>query len=428
MSAIEHRFFGRDSEIGWLLSQVWDIRHSFDCPRVVLVHGPKGGGKRSLFKMALRRIREDPAARPAAVFSNLLEQPSHSLESFAQLLLNSGSCSGVPRTQPDLPSEEDRKAGSVDRDQVMKSYRPQGRMSFFDDVAGPLGAKQNRELTMRFVEGLSDWMAVMPQGLQTHPKMRLVFVLADFDELPVPYRSWLGNSLATALYETAGIPPQVYLLSGQKSWEDGKQADYWMLPPAAFAQSAIRPLERSACIEWLKSLSREPEGVDELLDATDGLPGRIAQILHNGKQFEPNGGTEHDGLLSALPARQRRWLHAAALLEPISPEGLCVLLGREEGNLAFTWLYGEANLPGLKAFVLSGKEHVSLSDGTRKAIVDFASRMRPVRHRDFLDRMRIHQSLRRKVPSEADRARLRQLAAMQPFDLSIVQEVFSEDE
>ncbi|MBC2594989.1 hypothetical protein H5P28_12045 [Ruficoccus amylovorans] len=418
MLTTDKKIFGRKIEATSLLEKGWDIQHPRDCPRVVLLHGPPGSGKRTLLELISRQLWEEPGAYPAALFSNLHFKYPGRVETAARILLESGISPRFPQVRPTFPK--------LPAPEAIRGSRPLPPLYQQAEFASlpeqePTGSHGYESLTRHFLDGLLPWVKSIPLPVPA-ARFRIIFLLADFDQFPAAFQTWVGTSLARALNQNVELPPQVYLLSGMESWEEGKQADPWMLPPAAFTQSPIQPLGREACAEWLMACGRPVENADHLLEETDGMPGRIAELLNG--SFTPDISTEDTtDNWDRLSARQRRWLHAAALLEPVSLEGLSVILGRTEGSSAFDWLYRKAALPGLSAFPLDGQSRISITEQARRQIIERSGQKVPILHQSFKERARLHAEVRRKVPAADARARLRQLVALQPFVVSTIQEI-----
>ena len=144
------------------------------------------------------------------------------------------------------------------------------------------------------------------------------------------------------------IVGSAYLQTGPIAWEQGNEADSWQVHPAALRQLELPRLTHCDCEQWLSELGHEDrELVDLLYEETEGVPARIEallaqedflNILSNSRVFSQ---TEP---LSQFSAKQRRWLHAAAMQAKCSRETLQMLIGKVEIQDAIDWFDQELQL------------------------------------------------------------------------------------
>ena len=288
-----------------------------------------------------------------------------------------------------------------------------------DPGGGPL-AKQ-------FSDCLAGWL----KPLIEDPRMaRLLFVLEDFERYAPPIKQWVGGNLRAALQGNRTLPPVLFLLTGLKNWREADLEAYWEIPKEARFGIEIGPLSRASCIEWLEAEGVPADWVDVLLELTEGIPASIQKWLRDRGQLEQMVMKEDINyeFHVYLSAKERRWVHAAAIAERVSRESLQVLLGREESESAFAWLSEECPVDEIRGVKSGGQEAIILKNSFRGRVLKYASGQTPLRNREFREKYALYAEVAERVPSADHRLNLRQLVAVQPFNPSLIKEVFRSHE
>jgi len=427
-------FFGRGQELGWLRRQLFPSLEPSDATPILLVHGYQEIGKSALVRAFAEQSLAEGSRQPAAAFWWEGPVRAATLSQFGDALLKTG-WSTLSELQANR-SILSRGLGSVSTpSQSMEpakvaAYTKDG--SAADIERNPLVtlAEEESFLARKFGKMLLDWLE--PRGGRAKVAgldalFRLVFIFDAFESYPTAVKNWLGRHLLPALHADPRFPRSCILLTGRQSWEEGEQADYWESHPGSFKQMLLGPLDRFACEEWLQAAGKPLSLVDILLEESEGVPGRIQRILTFDRYLEKKRDepAQAEGLLSGYDARQRRWLHAAAMSRLVHRELLQVLLGRIDAEKAFQWLRDQETLCWRDS--RAGEEVLALKESARDEIIRRVTSKVPARHREFLEKANVLTQVISKVDSFEKREYLRHLTPIQPFNRELIREVFGEN-
>ena len=271
--------------------------------------------------------------------------PNHSVVRFSELLLE------VAKSKRALISEADPTLHVVVSSQALEGVLPEVEDSVCEtyDSEGTaqadisqlkyLNEVQEQQVAEHFGASLVAWFGSESDlSLFERPK-NIIFIFEGFEDWQAKIKHWVGGFLYPELERLEQMPQCAYILTGMNSWQSGNQADYWKAHPGALSQCWLPPLMRHECEDWLLAVGRRPDLLDVLIEETEGVPRRIEAALRNVDFLEQKFKLKDDASpLGHFTAQERRWLHAAAMSTAITQEALQVLLGRQEGLAALSWL------------------------------------------------------------------------------------------
>ncbi len=424
--------YGRETELSWLETKILGLQYCNSENPVLLLYGPQGSGKTYLIHHLLRCLEAEASQEGRSFFYSQPQRRELGLNEWAEAALRSV---GSPdrRLHAQLGQERNHFAGRLQSEMKgtcaapAQAYAVDGSVRSLSGSPPPVPERGGGGLAKHFSECLSDWVKPLVADPRT---AALLFVLEDFEHYAPPIKHWVGGNLVGALRCDTGLPPVLFLLTGRNSWQEGDLGSYWDIPGEACFGVEIGPLSRASCIEWLEAEGMPTDWVDVVLELTEGIPGSVEKLLRDSGQLEQvvmkeDINTEFEVYLSA---RERRWVHAAAMAERMSRESLQVLLGREESESAFTWLYEGCPVDEVRSLKAKGKEAIVLKNSFRGKVLKYAAGHTPLRNREFEEKYALFREVTERVPSADHRLNLRQLVAVQPFNSSLLREVFRGDE
>lgn len=406
---------------------------------VILVHGITGVGKTALCEHFLNLVRHQligvgqvitipfkgvPQSSSTIAFSNLL------LESLKRLRPG-----GLKTPRVDLPLQNRHFASNASTVEPSASelYGEDG--AAYTDVLAiqALSPCDEIELGQELAHNLTDLLQSDYFMLGADARPRILFYFDQFARYPENIKRWIGSGLYQAfesLKRSSVITGSVYLQTGTLAWEQGNLADSWQVHPAALRQFELFRLSYSDCQEWLCEMGHtDRDIVDVLYEETEGVPARIEALLVHDDFMAALKKLRHSGRLDALAqfsAKQRRWLHAAAMQAHCSREALQLLIGKTEAQDAMDWLQQDSKLiDGSYGAAESADEwSIRLNPTLREEILHQAKKRKPLCHAGYKDKIELLHDLNKKVPSRRHRELLSQLSPIQPFSDKVLNEVF----
>ncbi|MCZ6672802.1 MAG: hypothetical protein O7C75_07675, partial [Verrucomicrobia bacterium] len=261
-------------------------------------------------------------------------------------------------------------------------------------------------------------------------ELRLLYIFDNFSAYAPPIKRWIGGPFLEEFSELNQLPAPSFLLTDQDSWETGGQKDYWQKNPVTFFNYEVPPLDQASCLQWLTEAGHPSSLIDFLMEDSEGMPLQVKELIETPGLLEKKVGemSESKDLPHPVNARERRWLHAAAMADFVSEESLLLLLGQDEGREALEWLGTSSPFDAITVALSGGVMHIHMRSDIRKLILGQCLAKVPARHREFLEKFDLHAQVAEKVPMSADRDSLRVLAPVQPFNSEILMELFGNDE
>lgn len=437
MSAAPSNFQGRRYDLIWLSTKLFPEKGSFFVPPIVLLYGQAGSGRSFLAQRLFDLHLQSPNERePLLTFSGSQPQAGLAMFDYVGQFAKSAkvTISGLQGKVGQIGRDFGKSWAEITSEAKgpVESYNVDGSVRNLPvNVPGAESVPDGLLLARAFARTLEGWVVGLGSDMNLQSqRLRLLFLFDDFDEYPPSLKDWIGEAFFSELTNCVMLPASSFLLTAKESWEVGGLADYWQAHPASFMQRELGPISRTHCIAWLESLGLDPALVDVLLEETEGLPGRISRMLERPELLEirARSNSVADSWMAPLGARERRWLHAAAMVERLSEETLQVLLGQAEATEAFIWLVESCPVDSVRSALVDGVKYIYLGSGLRERILSLSVAKVPSRHREFLERIELQARVTAKIPSSSARRQLRTLAPMQPFSLKMLEEAFPQDE
>ena len=434
----KYKLFGRLLALDRLQEEVFsEINPNFS--PVVLVHGIPGIGKTALCEHFLNLVRQKLIGVGQIIVIPYKGVPqSSSTFAFSKLLLES-----IKRSRPQslkrvrsYDSSKIRMLGSnenIANPYVSELYSEDGA-AYTDALSLELisageETKLAQDLSRQLAHLIEDDYFMM--GAKARPQ--IVFYFDQFTRYPENIKRWIGGVFYQAielLKQSTVIAGSAYLQTGLFAWDKGDEANSWQVHPAALRQIELLQLTYSDCQQWMSELGHsDRELVDVLYEDTEGVPARIAAALAQ-ENFLSSLSSDRDlgcsELLSQFSAKQRRWLHAAAMQSQCSLEGLQILIGKEEAQDAIDWLQQDPKLADLfhSSVKCIDEWNVRLHPKLREEILQHAKKNKPLCHAGYVDRIELLRALYKQVPSRRHRELLSKLSPIQPFSDRVLNEVF----
>ncbi len=292
------------------------------------------------------------------------------------------------------------------------------------------GDPEGNELAAISVDSINSLYTEVTRRDESLAGLRLLYIFDDFSEYSPQVKRWIGGPFLEQFSQLKSLPAPGFLLTGKDSWDAGGQKDYWQKNPGTFFNLEVSPLDRESCLVWLSDAGFTTALIDCLMEESEGLPGKIRHLLEHPGLLEEraNNKEESKDFPYSVNARQRRWLHAAAMSEFVSEESLLLLLGQEDGRVALDWLESSAPMELVTVNQMAGDMHIHVRSPFREQVIERCLEKVPARHREFLDRFELQARVSEKVPVSEDREALRVLSPIQPFNPEILRLIFGTDE
>lgn len=406
---------------------------------VILVHGITGVGKTALCEHFTNLIRHQligvgetiiiaykgfPQSSSTIAFSNLL------LESIKRLRPG-----GIKMSRVDVQPHNSRlfSTASITEPSASELYGEDG--AAYTDVLAvkTLSYCEEVELAQGLAQNLTDLLQKDYFMLGANARPRILFYFDQFPHYPENIKRWIGAGLYQAfesLKQSTVIQGSVYLQTGTLAWEQGDLADSWQVHPAALRQIELLRLSYSDCQEWLSEQGHtDRDLVDLLYEETEGVPARIKALLAQDDFMGTLTNlrqSRHADSLAQFSAKQRRWLHAAAMQAQCSREALQLLIGKGEAQDAIDWLQQDPTLidRAYQTAKSTDEWSIRLNPKLRADVLHQAKKRKPLCHAGYKDKIELLHALNKQVPSRRHRDLLSQLSPIQPFSEKVLNEVF----
>lgn len=426
--------YGREYELGWLYNRVFRLPGGRNLPALTSLYGIPGVGKTALLKTFVTTSLERQKG-PVVFFEPEAAAGMFGVELFAESMFRSALAFPAPWSMAAsrLGEQLAQRLAALRRGEApaAAAYSPQGTLAGSSTgemaVAGDPRGHQLGELCLEIL--VSMVQRVVNETGSPSQGLSFIFCFDQFADYSPPVKRWLGSVLMQALLRSEGLPVPRILVAGRESMEAAGQTDYWEVPLGRIDEYELQPISRSACIKWLSNLKIDPDLIDEVMERTKGVPGRIRALIEDGEMISTMAETvakEESG--AAISVRQRRWLHASAILEYVDREGLSVLLGEKEAETAFQWLREQARSEGITLVDRADPPQIFFSAALKRKILAESSSRYPDRHKDFQTKISVQQALHEKVPSSMHREYLKHLVAIEPFDLAMIDKIYGNEE
>lgn len=421
--------YGRDYEFAWLQTRMLRVAEQLTVPSLTFLHGGAGVGKTALleqfYEQALMReeratllLRSCPLAGMAGV------------DSFARSLLSSVVVrpSAWAAQLAQLGHDYNGAVAQLRRDQgdASVAYSPSGQLPAADSLAGDPSGRELAELLVRLLRDFYvRWQSV--SGVEPSA-VRCIISLDQFSHYAPSVKRWFGGVFMVAYLNSSQVPIPQLVLTDREAWGGGGQSDYFEFPLGRIQTCQLTALGRSSCMKWLVAERIKPELIDDVMEWTDGVPGRILELLADRsqlQQLEKKLREESNGS-AVVTARQRRWLHAAALLDVVDSEGLMLLLGGGEGREAFVW-FTVQQPEGVRVVGEGEQRQVKLSSSLRARVLEESSRLFPALHGNLKKKNLLQKRLLEKVPQSSHREYLRRLVPIEPFDFEMIDQIYGNE-
>ena len=422
--------YGREFELGLLHNRVIRMNTKHNLLGMTWVYADRGMGKTTLIdSFVAETIRRQ--SHPTIVFKPELAAGMFGLKMFAESMFRSAvACPSSlallmveHANQFVLRLNDLRSVGSSS----IAGYSSAGTVRR-DQVSAVAVAKdpKGEQLAELFVESLA---AVVEQfrlkSRNSQVSLRVVLCLDQFSDYAPSVKRWIGAVLIQSMMLSPKLTAPCVILTGREPMESSGQIDYWEVPFGRIDEIELKSISRSGCIKWLVDEGIQPDVIDELMERTKGVPLEIYRLIADKKSIRTME-TEVQALEASggCSVRQRRWLHAAALLEQVDYESLSVLLGETDGQIAFDWLQAQDATEGVDAVAIAGAQRVFIAPELSSQLLEEGIRRYPDRHEEFTTKIALQKRLLKKIPLSAHRDYLRRLVAIEPFDFELINKIY----
>ena len=422
--------YGREFELGLLHNRVIRMNTKQNLLGMTWVYADRGMGKTSLIdSFVAETIRRQ--SLPTIVFKPELAAGMFGLKMFAESMFRSAvACPSSlallmveHANQFVLRLNDLRSVGSSS----IAGYSSAGTVRR-DQVSAVAVAKdpKGEQLAELFVESLA---AVVEQfelkSGNSQVSLRVVLCLDQFSDYAPSVKRWIGAVLIQSMMLSPKLTAPCVILTGREPMESSGQIDYWEVPFGRIDEIELKSISRSGCIKWLVDEGIQPDVIDELMERTKGVPLEIYRLIADKKSIRTME-TEVQALEASggCSVRQRRWLHAAALLEQVDYESLSVLLGETDGQIAFDWLQVQDATEGVQAVAIAGSQRVFIAPELSSQLLEEGIRRYPDRHKEFTTKIALQKRLLEKIPLSTHRDYLRRLVPIEPFDFELINKIY----
>lgn len=422
--------YGRELELGWLHRRIFRATERQGLPDINLIYGRPGIGKTVLLDAfvasSLQRQRS-----PTIFFRPDVSAGVAGVEIFAESMLRSAVACPEPWgvVAHTLGGQFSHNIQMQRRSKMpaAAAYSSKGTVSAIQASESLLiGDPRGQRLSELWLESLT--VFVERESLKSGHLPRdlcLVICLDQFSDYAPSVKRWIGAVLMQAFLRSRKLAVPRILLTGRESYDSDGQRDYWEVPLGRIEEMELKAINRSSCIKWLTDEKIKPDVIDELMERTKGVPRNICELIADKKTVQAMEAEIERAEKSPSPSvQQRRWLHAAAILEYVDKEGLAVVLGGRDAEQAFEWLKQRVSDEGILLVDKSGPPQVFLTSGLRRKILAECEIRYTERHQDFQAKISIQKRLLEKVPSSIHRDFLRRLVSIEPFDLEMIDKIY----
>ena len=433
-------FIGRQDLMDWLVTTIFGAAPSGKVSEVrpstplVLIYGISGIGKTTACQHFVSlRLSDPPEDHPLVAFDWKGGYQVRSVLRFAQMLFEMGA------TNMRLPNNQglvvigvtgDFSPDLAQDDSSEQTYTEEGLAAEDPIPLQVLNDDESEKLASDFVERMVDWLGQTALDPSMQILGKVIFVFDEFEQYPVSVRRWVGRHLYPALNHCDKIPPCAFIFTSHQPWDRCSFIDYWDLPAGVLKEYELEPMTDEECALWLAHKGLGEDYLETLIEETEGVPGRIESLLLNPDRLrEIHEGSEMVGPLPEYDARERRWLHAASMVEVVSYERLELLLGAQEAKAASDWLAKQKDICRVEIEAVEGKRagSIALNPDYRKLILSSSKKKIPIRHRQYASKIKLLDEIAEHVPASKHRRYLGMLSPVQPLSQEVIQYVFGED-
>jgi hypothetical protein len=430
ISAMKIPLYGRENETSWLLKGVLCSAVVQKLPILTWIYGRSGMGKTALLNAFKSECLQEHKSQVIIIHPDT-ESAMFGVEMFAESMFRSAQACPVVwgKSAARMGDQFSQIFASIrgSESPVAVAYSSQGKIApkSFNENANkkdPSGYKLSEVCLKTFTKLFEE---VSAEEWGPPEAASIIFCFDEFANYAPSVKKWIGSVLIQAMISSDRMPKIRLVLTGRESLKLTGQADYFKFTLGRIVEYELGALSRSACIKWLIAIGIDPDLIDELMEQTKGVPGRIVKLLGDEKciaGMERSFGEED--LAFAVTAKERRWLHAVAVLEYIDLESLSVLLSEKESKLAIEWLKNRTEIKENTSVDSVKPPSIFLRSTFRHRILRECANRYPTRDKEFRMKIAIQKRLQEKVPSLKHREYLKQLIAIEPFDLEMIDKIY----
>jgi hypothetical protein len=425
---METSFYGREYELGLLHNRVIRMAGRQNLPSLTWMYGARGMGKSALIDSFVAQTLRRQSS-PTILLKPEVSAGMFGVEMFAESMLRSAVLcpSSFTPAVIDAAHQFSLRINALRRVEQSSNagYSPEGTVRSERGgetaVAGDPGAEQLTELFVESLVTIAEQIA--QKSSRPNETLCVILCLDQFPDYSPSVKRWIGALLIQQLMQKPELSVPRALLTGDEPMELSGQIDYWEVPLWRIHEIELKPIGRSSCIKWLVDAGIQPDVIDELMEQTKGVPAEISKLLADRKSIqameEEVQELEGGGISSV---RQRRWLHAAALLQQFDRESLAVILGEKDARIAYDWL--QTQTAGIRLLETAGSARLLVTPVLRKTLLEEGLRRYPDRHKDFEAKIAVQKRVLEKIPQSAHRDYLRQLIPIERFDFDMIDKIY----